>query len=96
MVVTNPTHFAVALRYVAGETEAPVCVAKGMDLVALKIREVAEENNVPIIEDPPLARSLFAAMEIDDTIPLLHYEAVAKIIGFVMGGARRRARPHAP
>ena len=67
-----------------------------MDLVALKIREVAEENNVPIIEDPPLARSLFAAMEIDDTIPLLHYEAVAKIIGFVMGAARRRARPHAP
>ncbi len=96
VVVTNPTHFAVALRYVAGETEAPICVAKGMDLVALKIREVAEENNVPIIEDPPLARSLFAAMEIDDTIPLLHYEAVAKIIGFVMGAGRRRARPHAP
>ena len=94
VVVTNPTHFAIALRYVAGETEAPVCVAKGMDRVALKIREVAEDNDIPIVEDPPLARALYAAMEIDDTIPLPHYEAVAKIIGFVMGAARRRQPPH--
>lgn len=93
VVVTNPTHFAVALRYVAGETEAPVCVAKGLDTLALKIREVATEAKVPIIEDPPLARALYAAMEVDDSIPQEHYQAVAKIIGFVMGAAKGRSRP---
>jgi flagellar biosynthetic protein FlhB len=93
VVVTNPTHFAVALRYVAGETEAPVCVAKGLDTLALKIREVAAEAKVPIIEDPPLARALYAAMEVDDSIPREHYEAVAKIVGFVMGAAKGRPRP---
>ncbi len=96
VVVTNPTHFAIALRYVAGETEAPICVAKGADLIALKIRSVAEEHNVPVIEDPPLARALYAAMDVDDTIPLQHYEAVAKIIGFVMNKGRRKAPRHAP
>ena len=90
VVVTNPTHYAVALRYEAGENEAPVCVAKGLDKLALRIRAVAEENNVPVIEDPPLARALFAAVDVDETIPVAHYEAVAKIIGFVLGGARRR------
>jgi flagellar biosynthetic protein FlhB len=94
VVVTNPTHYAVALRYEQGETEAPVCVAKGQDRVALKIREVARENNVPVVEDPPLARALYAAVELDEAIPVQHYQAVAKIIGFVMGQARkRRAKP---
>jgi flagellar biosynthetic protein FlhB len=94
VVVTNPTHFAVALRYEQGETEAPVCVAKGMDRIALKIREVAAEHNVPIIEDPPLARALYANVELDEAIPVQHYQAVAKIIGFVMSQAKkRRARP---
>ncbi len=90
VVVTNPTHYAVALRYVEGETEAPVCVAKGLDKLALRIRAVAEENQVPIVEDPPLARALYATMDVDESIPLQHYEAVAKVIGFVLGAAKRR------
>jgi flagellar biosynthetic protein FlhB len=92
VVVTNPTHYAVALRYIAGETAAPICVAKGMDLIALKIREVAAQHEIPIVEDPPLARSLYAAVDVDDTIPREHFEAVAKVIGFILG---RRHRPRA-
>ena len=90
VVVMNPTHYAVALRYEAGETPAPICVAKGLDSVALRIREVAEANHVPVIEDPPLARSLYATVEIDDVIPRQHYDAVARIIGFVMQTAKAR------
>jgi flagellar biosynthetic protein FlhB len=94
VVVTNPTHYAVALRYEQGETDAPVCVAKGLDRIALKIREVAAEHNVPIVEDPPLARALYATVELDEIIPVQHYQAVAKIIGFVLNQAKkRRARP---
>jgi len=92
VVVANPTHYAVALRYEQGETPAPQCLAKGVDAVALKIREVAEEAGVPVIEDPPLARALYANVEVDEIIPQQHYEAVAKIIGFVLAGRRRRAR----
>jgi len=94
VVVVNPTHYAVALRYEQGKTPAPQCVAKGLDAVALRIREVAEEHGVPIIEDPPLARALYSAVEIDQTIPHQHYEAVAKIIGFILSARRpgRRAR----
>jgi flagellar biosynthetic protein FlhB len=94
VVVMNPTHYAVALRYKAGETPAPECVAKGIDSLALKIREVAEAAGVPVIEDPPLARALFATVEVDQTIPQQHYEAVAKIIGFILSAAKspRRAR----
>jgi flagellar biosynthetic protein FlhB len=91
VVVMNPTHYAVALRYEQGEDEAPVCVAKGLDAVALRIREVAEEHKVPVIQDPPLARALYAAVEIDEMIPPAHYEAVAKIIGFILKQSRRRA-----
>jgi flagellar biosynthetic protein FlhB len=90
VVVMNPTHYAVALRYESGETAAPVCVAKGLDLVALRIRDVAEAHGVAVIEDPPLARALFATTEIDETIPREHYEAVAKVIGFVMQQSKRR------
>jgi flagellar biosynthetic protein FlhB len=93
VVVTNPTHYAVALRYEQGETEAPVCVAKGQDRVALRIREVAREHNVPVVEDPPLARALYSAVELDEIIPVQHYQAVAKIIGFVMNQAKKRAKP---
>ncbi len=89
VVVMNPTHFAVALRYEQGKTAAPECVAKGMDSLALKIREVAEAHNVPVIEDPPLARALYATVDVDEAIPREHYEAVAKVIGFVLQGARR-------
>ena len=93
LVIMNPTHFAVALRYVQGETAAPVCVAKGVDAVALRIREVAEEHKVAVIEDPPLARALYAVVDVDETIPREHYQAVAKIVGFVLGASKRRARP---
>ncbi|MES1196985.1 MAG: flagellar biosynthesis protein FlhB [Pseudomonadota bacterium] len=92
VVITNPTHYAIALRYEQGETAAPICLAKGVDDVALRIRAVAEEHNVPIVEDPPLARALFAAADVDEPIPREHYEAVAKVIGFVMRLANRRRR----
>lgn len=82
VVVTNPTHFAVALKYEEG-MEAPVCVAKGLDAVALKIREVAGNADVPIVENPPLARALHAAIDIDDAVPEEHYKAVAEVIGYV-------------
>ncbi|PTS81716.1 MULTISPECIES: flagellar biosynthesis protein FlhB [unclassified Caulobacter] len=95
VVVMNPTHYAVALKYEAGETPAPLCVAKGMDDLALKIRAVAEEHGVPVLEDPPLARALYAAVEIDEEIPAEHFEAVAKVIGFILNGKKPkpRARP---
>ncbi len=93
VVVMNPTHYAVALRY-GDDTPAPMCVAKGVDSLALKIREVAEAAGVPVIEDPPLARALYATVELDQTIPRQHYEAVAKVIGFVMGAARKRRARH--
>jgi flagellar biosynthetic protein FlhB len=88
VVVMNPTHYAVALKYDQGETPAPMCVAKGMDSLALKIREIAEEAGVPVLEDAPLARALYAAVEIDEIIPPAHYEAVAKIIGFILSAGR--------
>ena len=94
VVITNPTHYAVALRYEKGETDAPICVAKGVDDIALKIRETAEAASVPIVEDPPLARALYAASELDETIPREHYEAVAKVISYVLKLAtRRRSTP---
>jgi flagellar biosynthetic protein FlhB len=94
MVITNPTHFAVALRYIQGETPAPICVAKGADELAMRIREMATTLSIPIVEDPPLARALYAAVEIDDIIPKEHYAAVAKIVRFVLdAGKRRRAPP---
>src|SRR5690606_30730751 len=92
VVITNPTHYAVALRYVAGETAAPLCVAKGVDAVALKIREVAGEHEVPILEDPPLARALYATVDVDQSIPREQFEAVARVIGFVMNPKNRGKR----
>ncbi len=83
VVITNPTHFAVALQYDNKTMAAPVVVAKGQDLIALKIRDIAKENNVPVIENPPLARALFSSTELDKEIPVTHYEAVAKIISYV-------------
>jgi flagellar biosynthesis protein FlhB len=89
VVIVNPTHYAVALKYESGKMRAPVCVAKGMDHLALTIRKVAEEHEVPIVENPPLARALYAAVEVDDEIPPEHYQAVAQIIGYVMRLATR-------
>ncbi|MFT3995780.1 MAG: flagellar biosynthesis protein FlhB [Asticcacaulis sp.] len=88
VVITNPTHYAVALRY-DDETPAPMCVAKGVDSLALKIREVAGEHDITIVEDPPLARALYAAVDVDELIPEAHYKAVANIITFVMTRKRR-------
>lgn len=83
VVITNPTHFAVALRYERG-MNAPVCVAKGVDLMARRIREIAQAHDIPVIENPPLARALHGTVEIDQEIPQEHYRAVAEIIGYVM------------
>jgi flagellar biosynthesis protein FlhB len=90
VVITNPTHFAVALKY-DKDMAAPICVAKGADDVAFRIREMAKEHDVPIVENPPLARALFASVDIDDSIPTEHFKAVAQVIGFVMGMRPRAA-----
>jgi flagellar biosynthetic protein FlhB len=84
VVITNPTHYSVALQYERGMS-APVCVAKGVDNIAFKIREIAKEHDIPIVENVPLARALYATVEIDAEIPVEHYHAVAEIIGYVMG-----------
>jgi flagellar biosynthetic protein FlhB len=83
VIITNPTHYAVALQYDRG-MNAPVCLAKGIDTLALKIREVAAEHNIPVVENPPLARALHATVEIDQEVPPEHYRAVAEVIGYVM------------
>jgi flagellar biosynthetic protein FlhB len=83
VVITNPTHFAVALQYDGASMKAPMVVAKGQDLIALRIRDLANEHKIPIVENPPLARALFSSTEIDQEIPIAQYEAVAKIISYV-------------
>jgi flagellar biosynthetic protein FlhB len=90
VVVTNPTHYAVALSY-DGSKPAPVVVAKGADLIARQIRRIAEESGVPIVPDPPLARSLHGSVEIGHMIPAELYAAVAQVLAFVyrMAGRRR-------
>ena len=84
VVIMNPTHYAVALKYESGALAAPICVAKGVDALALKIRAVAEENDVAVVENPPLARALHATVEIDEPVPPEHFKAVAQVIGYVM------------
>jgi flagellar biosynthetic protein FlhB len=84
VIITNPTHFSVALSYERG-MPAPVCVAKGVDNIALKIREIAGKHDIPVVENVPLARALYATVEIDEEIPVEHYHAVAEVIGYVMG-----------
>ena len=83
VVITNPTHFSVALKYDPDEMDAPVLVAKGVDEVALRIREIAKENDVIIVENPPLARALYKNVELDQMVPAQHYNAVAEIISYV-------------
>src|SRR6185312_7341371 len=83
VVVTNPTHYAVALKYAENKGGAPRVVAKGADDVAAKIREIAEENNVPMLEAPPLARALFRHTELGDQIPEALYTAVAEVLAYV-------------
>jgi flagellar biosynthesis protein FlhB len=95
VVIANPTHYAVALDYERGRTAAPICLAKGTDLIALKIRSIAEENGVPVVENPPLARALYGVVEIDEAVPPEHYRAVAEVITFVLrvNGLRRPPPP---
>src|SRR5260370_42222376 len=96
VIIPNPTHYAVALSYERG-MPAPICVAKGVDSIALKIRQIAGKHDIPIVENVALARALHATVEIDDEIPVEHYQAVAEIIGYVMGPnpglSRRRCSP---
>jgi flagellar biosynthetic protein FlhB len=89
VVITNPTHFAVALGYDAEQEPVPRVLAKGQDALALKIRTIAEEARVPVVEDPPVARMLHKALEIGDIIQPEHYKAVASIVGFVNSRRRR-------
>jgi len=91
VVITNPTHYSVALKYDPDEMEAPLCVAKGVDAVALRIREVAKEHDIELYENPPLARTLFDTVDIDETIPTEHYQAVAEVISYVF---KRKGRLH--
>ena len=95
VVLTNPTHYAVALRYQPGADSAPVCVAKGADLMAAQIRRLAREHDIPMVENRPLARALHATVEVDDQIPVEHWQAVAEIIGYVMD-LRRNIRRKPP
>ncbi|MBO1904416.1 flagellar biosynthesis protein FlhB [Microvirga sp. 3-52] len=83
-VIANPTHFAIAMRYERSEASAPIVVAKGKDLIALKIREIAEKSGVPVIEDKPLARSMYDHVEIDRMIPPDFYKAVAQILFYIL------------
>jgi len=84
VVVTNPTHFAVALRYEVNSPGAPRVVAKGPHHIAARIREIAREHEVPIVENPAVARTLYATVELDEEIPAEHYKAVAEIISYVL------------
>jgi flagellar biosynthetic protein FlhB len=92
VVVTNPTHLAIAIKYERMKHGAPVVVAKGSGLIADRIREIAEEHNVPLVEDKPLAKSLFKLCEIGVEIPVTLYKAIAEILAYVyrlnsVGGA---------
>jgi len=84
VVITNPTHYALALQYDRESMNAPKVVAKGTDEVAFRIREVAKEHRIPIMEDPPLARSLYRACKIGDEIPPSFYRAVATVLSHVL------------
>ena len=89
VVLTNPTHYSVALKYEMG-MGAPICVAKGVDQTAMRIREIAREHDVPIIQNPPLTRALYATVDIDGEVPEEHYKAVAEVIGYIMKLKNRR------
>ena len=89
VIITNPTHFAVALKYDQDAMDAPKVVAKGMDFIALRIREIAGEHEIPIVENPPLARALFDSVDIGHEIPPEHYKAVAEVIRIVLQMKKR-------
>lgn len=90
LVIANPTHFAIALRYVRNEDAAPIVLAKGQDLVALKIREIAQESGIPVFEDVALARSMYKQVSVDSVIPPQFYQAVAELVRIVYGNKAQR------
>ena len=90
VIITNPTHYAVALKYDTAKMDAPQMVAKGVDAVAQRIRDVAKENDVPLVENPALARALYDSMDIEQTIPQDQYKAVAEVISYVFKLKGRR------
>lgn len=90
VIVTNPTHYAVALLYEMGEMEAPVIIAKGVDQIALQIREIAKAHDIPLYQNPPLARELYNTIDVDNPIDPKQYAAVARIIRYVMGHSTRQ------
>lgn len=90
LIIANPTHFSIALRYVREEDSAPVVLAKGQDLVALKIREIAQANNIPIFEDVALARSMYKQVSVDSVIPAQFYQAVAELVRVVYSSKPKR------
>jgi flagellar biosynthetic protein FlhB len=90
VVITNPTHYAVALQYDNAKMAAPTVIAKGMNLIATRIRELAEEHKVPLVSNPPLARILYDTVELDQQIPTQHYRAVAEVISFVYKLKKKR------
>jgi flagellar biosynthetic protein FlhB len=83
VVITNPTHFSIAIKYDTDIDAAPIVVAKGQNDIALKIREIAKENNIPLVEDKPLARTLYKNVEVGQLIPASLYKAVAEILAYV-------------
>ncbi len=90
LVIANPTHYSIALKYVRDEDSAPIVLAKGQDLVALKIREIAEANNIPVFEDVALARSMYKQVSVDSVIPQQFYQAVAELIRVVYAKKAKR------
>ena len=92
VIITNPTHYSLALKYDPEEMDAPVLIAKGVDEVAMRIREVAKENDIPLFENKPLARALFDTVEIDQMVPEEHYKAVAEVISYIFQLKNKFAR----
>ena len=90
VVVTNPVHVAIAIKYKTNSMKAPKLVAKGKRIIAHEIKKIAEENNIPIVENPPLARDLYKYVEIDMEIPPAYYKAVAEILAFVYNLKKKR------
>ena len=93
VVIANPTHYAVALRYHHHEDKTPVVIAKGQDLIALKIRQIAEENEIPVVEDVQLARALYAESEVDMQIPPQFFRVVAEVLYYVYTADTSRSKP---
>jgi flagellar biosynthetic protein FlhB len=96
VVITNPTHYAVALQYEPVTMKAPILIAKGTDTAALRIREVAQEHKIPVLRNPVLARALYADVELDRAVPAEHYRAVAQIISYVFRLKGKTLAPATP